>query len=380
VGPVVRLGGSFRRQACRASVAYLLAALAVLAPASSAAATSPAIVDAAPGCGPPLDGASPLDCQPPQLAAYAGWLAWSHAAADGSFQLMLRSPAGVVSPAPVPSRSAPFDVQLGPSNGGVLAVYSRCSNPLSDLGCGLYEFAVGIARATERPLRPPGGGSLHEPAVWNERLVFLRRSAPGGSENPLHRMGRGPDRLFTWRLGSARSQPVALPRSRGTREWPRGITGVITGLTIHGSWVAYVTSSGFATASVELGMRTLWAQLLGQGPRLIDQITAGEGNVCDPALFSPELSATDVYAFIHPCDPSGRNFDRWTRYALRSRTTEAARYAFTSSGEDQIYDVVPDGAGAAWEGTQVLSVLAVSWRRLPRPVPASFCTRSDLFC
>jgi hypothetical protein len=155
---------------------------------------------------------------------------------------------------------------------------------------------------------------------------------------------------------------------------------VITGLTIHGNWVAYVTSSGFDTGSVELGMRTLWAQLLGQGPRLIDQITAGEGNVCDPALLSPELSGTDVYAFIHPCDPSGRDFDRWTRYTLRSRTAETARYAFTSSGEDQIYDVLPDTAGAAWEGTQVLSVPAVSWRRVSRPVPASFCNRSDLFC
>jgi hypothetical protein len=155
---------------------------------------------------------------------------------------------------------------------------------------------------------------------------------------------------------------------------------VITGLTIHGNWVAYVTSSGFDTGSVELGMRTLWAQLLGQGPRLIDQITAGEGNVCDPALLSPELSGTDVYAFIHPCDPSGRDFDRWTRYTLRSRTAETARYAFTSSGEDQIYDVLPDTAGAAWEGTQVLSVPAVPWRRVSRPVPASFCNRSDLFC
>jgi hypothetical protein len=380
VGPVVRLGGSFGRHARRLGVAHVLFALAVLGPASAAGAGTPVILDAAPGCGPPLDAASPLDCEPPQLAAYGGWLAWSHAAADGSFQLMLRSPAGVVSPAPVPSRRAPFDVQLGPSGRGVLAVYSRCSNPLSDLGCSLYELALGAPGATERALRPPGGGSLHEPAIWNGRLVFLRRRPSGGSENPLHRMGRAPDRIFSWRLGAARSQPLAPPRSLGTREWPRGITGVITGLTIRGGWVAYVTSSGVAGGGAELGMRTLWAQLLGQGPRLIDQITAGEGNVCDPALLSPALSAADVYAFIHPCDPSGRDLDRWTRFALRSRTAEAARYAFTSSGEEQIYDVLPDGAGAAWEGTQVLSVPAVSWRRLPRPVPASFCSRSDLFC
>jgi hypothetical protein len=371
------LAGRALRGPARAFAAVLaLIALAVLAPGAPAA----VVLDPAPGCGPALDSADVLDCQPPVLASYGGWLAWSRSVGGGSFQLELRSPAGAVAPAPVSARRSPFDVELGPQGGGTAAVYSRCSDPIGYRGCSLYELPLGRAGASERQLRPPGGGSLHEPAIWNGRLVFLRRNPSGGSENPLHRMGRRPDLLLGWRIGSATVQGLSLPSSRGTREWPRGRTGVVSGLTIHGSWLAYETASGFATPGLELGLRTLWAQTLGGGPRLVDQLTAGEGNVCDPALVSPALTAGWVYAFLHPCDPSGRDLDRWVRYSLTSRTAERARLAVTASAEDPVYGVLPDRSGAAWEGTQVVSVPSVSWRPIPRPVPASFCTRADLFC
>jgi hypothetical protein len=364
----------------RRATAVLAALALAAAPATAAAVAAPTLLDPAPGCGPALDAAEPLDCQPPVLASYGGWLAWSRAAGERSFQLELRSPAGDVSAAPVAPRGSPFDVELGPQAGGIVAVYSRCTDPVSYRGCSLYELQLGAAGTSERPLRPPGGGSLHEPAIWNGSLVFLRRSSGGGSENPLHRMGRRPDALFSWHLGSRRVQALTLPSSLGTREWPRGLTGVLSGLTIRGSWIAYVTSSGFATSALELGMRTLWAQVLGGGPRLVDQLTAGEGNVCDPTLISPALTAGWVYAYSHPCDPSGRDLDRWTRYSLTSHAAERARLNVTSSAEDQIYDVVPDRSGAAWEGSEVLDVPSVSWRPVSRPVPASFCSRSDLFC
>jgi hypothetical protein len=361
-------------------LAAALAPLGAGALAAPAGAAAPLLLDPAPGCGPALDSDSPLDCQPPQLASFGGWLAWSRATSAGAFELMLRSPAGATAPAPIAPRPAPFDVQLGPEGHGVVAVYSRCADAIRYLGCTLHELALGVPGASERTLSPPGGGSLHEPAIWNGRLVFLRRNRAGGGENPLHAMGRQPDGLLAWRLGSSHTQSLTLPVSRGTREWPRGVTGVVTGLTLHEGWLAYVTSSGISSSSFELGLRTLWAQQLGQGPRLIDQITAGEGNVCDPSLLSPALAAGWVYAYVHPCDPSGRDLDRWTRYGLSAHSAQSARYAFTHSGEDVIYAVVPDGHGVDWEGGEVLRLESVAWRTVARPAPQSFCSRDDLFC
>ncbi len=361
-------------------VTSTLLALALSLPAAQAGLAAPTVLDTQGGCGPALDQDSPMDCQAPTIAAYGGWTAWSRAAPGGGFALVLRSPAGAISPAAVPPRPSPFDVELGPDGHGVAAVYSRCTNAIAFLGCKLYELALGSAGAAEKPLLPPGGGSLHEPAISGSRLVFLRRDPAGGSENPLHRMGRRPDNLFAWRIGSGRAQALKLPVSRGTSEWPKGLTGVITGLTLDGNWLAYVTSSGIASSSLELGMRTLWAQKLGQGPRLIDQTTAGEGNVCDPTLLSPELAAGWVYGYVHACDPSGRDLDHWTRYSLSTRTAQRARYSFTSSSEEQIFAVIPDGHGVDWETDQVLRLDAVSWHTIPRPNPESFCTHNDLFC
>jgi hypothetical protein len=55
-----------------------------------------------------------------------GVTVWS-APADGGYALMARSAAGVVR-LPVRPRAVPFDVDLGPeANGGIVAVYSRCS-------------------------------------------------------------------------------------------------------------------------------------------------------------------------------------------------------------------------------------------------------------
>ena len=65
------------------------------------------------------------------------------------------------------------------------AVYSRCADTGTLQDCHLAELPLGAAGATERMLAPPGGGSVHEPAIWNSRIVFLRRNAVGGSEDPL---------------------------------------------------------------------------------------------------------------------------------------------------------------------------------------------------
>ncbi len=58
-------------------------------------------------------------------------------------------------------------------------------------------------------LAPPGGGSDHQPAIWDGGLVFLRRNPSGGS--------RRPDNLLLWEIGSRRVKSLALPSSRGAK-------------------------------------------------------------------------------------------------------------------------------------------------------------------
>ena len=311
------------------------------------------------------------------LSAYGGWAAWSRLdTATRSYALVLRSPRGAISLPPVPERSSPFDVELGPSGGSrgseVAAVYSRCSNISALRGCHIVELSLRAAGAGERTLSPPGGGSDHQPAIWDRRLVFLRSDPLGGR--------RRPENLYAWRIGSRTLQSLALPRSRGapnsaSGEWPAGLTGSITGLAFNGAQVAYVTANLVGT----FGESTLWFQPLGGRAVLIDQETGGAGNVCEPAFVSPVLAGPWLYAYLHACDPSANpNLDRLTRY--RRGEVQRARYTFIRSGDEAITSIVPDGLGVDWDSYGVERLASVKWQRVMAPVAQTFCSRSDPFC
>ncbi|HEX3510483.1 MAG TPA: hypothetical protein VHT27_05205 [Solirubrobacteraceae bacterium] len=308
------------------------------------------------------------------VSAYGGWAAWTHEdPAATATELMLRSPAGVVAPAPVPAGRGSFEVRLGPrAGGGVAAVYRRCSDPAHLRGCSIYELAVGVAGAAERPLAIPGGGSDTDPAIWKNRVAFVRPR--GGSH-------RHPDGVYVWTIGSRSSpRPATLEASRGGREaggerWPKGLTGEVTALTIGPRQLAYVTS----VANGSFGETTLWYEPIGGRPELIDQETSGAGNVCAPAFLSPVTAGGWLYAYLHACDPSGDpGRDRLTRYAHGE--AQRARYVFAAHGDDALGSVVPDGAGVDWDDEGVRRIASVSWQRIPLPVAQTFCTRADPFC
>jgi hypothetical protein len=342
--------------------------LALLVCSSMARASSTVVLDPFSSCGPALNHASAQDCLAPTVAEYGGWVAWSRSdITTGEFALVLRSPAGAILVAPVPERVSPFDVELGPSGGGVVAVYSRCTNTLTQQGCSIYELALGKPSATEKALRIPEGGSLHEPAIWRNRMVLLRRSPSGGSEDPGF-PGRRPDSLFAWKIGSGRLLALTLPGSRGVRfRWPRGLTGVISGLTFDGKQVAYATSTA-------KGVFTLWHQRLSQGPGLVDQTTSGGASVCRPAFLSPTFSGGWLYSYFHACGSNGNaDADRWTRYSLTGHRAQRARFTFIHYGDEQIFSVVPIAAnGAIWDNGEVHQLTGVTWRSIPRPGPVGF--------
>jgi len=268
-----------------------------------------------------------LDPQGTTVAAFGGWAAWSRSdPATGRFALVTRSPQGAIALPAIPESASPFDVELGPAGGSaVLAVYSRCADTRQLMGCRIDSLALGLAGAGERSLSPPGGGSDHRPAIWNGELAFLRRNATSA--------GRRPDSLLAWKLGSRTVHTLPLPSSRGNRRagWPAGLTGTVTGLTIKGSQVAYVTSNVVGS----FGEATLWFEPLAGRPELIDQETGGAGNVCQPQFVSPVLSGRWLYAYLHACDPSANpHLDRLTRY--RHGEVQSAAYTFVHSGQPQI--------------------------------------------
>jgi hypothetical protein len=283
----------------------------------------------------------------------------------GRFALMLRSPAGAILAARVPERVSPFDVELGPSSGGVVAVYSRCSNTLTLQGCNINELVLGEPGASEAAVKIPGGGSVHEPAIWGDRMVLLRRDPSGGSESPTF-SGHHPDALFSWKIGSSRLRSLALPGSRGVKfPWPRGLAGLVSGLAFDGKQLAYSTQLE--------GVVSLWHERLGQSPELIDQTGSGGASVCRPAFLSPTLSGSWVYSYFHACtDSADVSADRWTRYGLDGHRTQRARIAFLRYADEYIFAVVPVANGVVWDNGEVRESTNITWRSISLCRPVGF--------
>ncbi|HEX5225862.1 MAG TPA: hypothetical protein VFW29_12110 [Solirubrobacteraceae bacterium] len=316
--------------------------------------------------------ATVLDAKGFGVSAYGGWAAWTHEEPPGvGFALYVRSPAGAVAAAPVPLNGGSFEVKLGPRAGGVSAVYQRCSEPARSLGCTIYELPLGIPTASERALAIPDGGSDTQPAIWGDRVAFVRANA-GNAKHP--------DTVYVWRIGGGAPRAIRLQASLGGREahggrWPKGLTGEVTALTIGPSQVAYVTS----VLDGSFGETTLWYEPLGSRPQLIDQETGGAGGVCPPSFLSPMLAGGWLYAYLHACAPSDNpELDRLTRY--RRGGAERARFTFAHHGDDAIGSVVIDGAGADWDDEGLSTLAPLSWKRIALPVAQTFCTRADPFC
>jgi hypothetical protein len=195
------------------------------------------------------------------------WLAWSAYDRTGhDYRLVLRGPSGRATAAPVPPRTVPFDVQLGPrTGGGLIAVYSRCRvEPRLDLrdtlpapatgrGCRLYRYDIGSA--SERAI--PGSGSRFLPSVWHGELAFATQQPNGEPALYLGSLnGRGaPRRLVT---GPTAASPALGPRALVLRE---GRVAFV--------W-EYRTRSGLHSE--------LRIDIPGAHSRLLDSITSRSGN------------------------------------------------------------------------------------------------------
>src|SRR4051812_15815418 len=125
---------------------------------------------------------------PTPIASYGGHLVFSRADAAGRFELVQRTGDGPVVPVGVPSRSVPFDVDVGPTSGGhVLAVYTRCTTePAANRGYpGITEYQTGRGCDVYKADLAGGGetrytkvnasdGTEFWPTYWKGRVGFAR--------------------------------------------------------------------------------------------------------------------------------------------------------------------------------------------------------------
>jgi hypothetical protein len=338
-----------------------LASLLLAGPAAARTTTLEGDIGCAPIENPNVSGA----CLATTVAAYGGWSAWSRPdQATGEFRLVVRRPGGAVVLAPVAERAAPFDVSLGPSGGGVAAVYSHCVDPVALTGCSLALLRLDVAGARERSLAVPGGGSVHTPAIWDRQVAFLRRDVAGGGELPAL-PGRDPDRLFEWTIGGAvRSLP--FPHRDGA-------PGVVGALALRGTEVAFTTDP-----AGEVPILGLWTQRPGAVPREVDIQTSGQGDVCTSTFLSPTFTGTDtLVALLRGCQPGVG--DRLTRYDLRTGGAQWAQVPLGSDENNDVTSAVPVGGAVEWiNDADLLRQDGLRWRalrltRLPQGCSPTSC-------
>lgn len=129
------------------------------------------------------------------VAAAAGWTAWSDLK-DGHYVLELRSPAGVVSsPAAVAPSGFPFRVALGKrSSGKIEAAYDVCpGGGGAGIGPGCRIMLLDIAAGTVRRVRlAPHTSSAALPALSGDTLAFIAL--------PNRRAGKTSARVMTMGL------------------------------------------------------------------------------------------------------------------------------------------------------------------------------------
>lgn len=151
---------------------------------------------------------------PTPIAAYGGHLVWSRPDGAGGFRLVQRVGNGPVKRLPIPARSVPFDVDLGPTSGGhVLAVYTRCatepmpSKPFdgviegslipdyySGRGCDVYKLDLNGGREARYTKVNASDASEFWPTYWKGRLGFAR----------VYDNGRGGSHLYVKDVASSR--------------------------------------------------------------------------------------------------------------------------------------------------------------------------------
>ncbi len=217
------------------------------------------------------------------IASYRGHLVFSRAVGNGGFELVQRIADGPLQRVPVPLRSVPFDVDVGPTTGGrILAVYTRCATePRVNLGfpgiteyqggrgCDVFKVDLAGGRETRYTAVNAADGTEFWPTYWKGRIAFARvydhkRDYPYlyvktvASQAPSQRMPGGPRETCS--------------RQDGKRVCSDDRRSVPQALELYGTRLAFAWRyQGFREGpDYELRIDTV-----GAGHRLMDHINGG---------------------------------------------------------------------------------------------------------
>jgi hypothetical protein len=287
------------------------------------------------------------------IAGESGAAAWSrHDPSTSRYQLVIWR-AGTAQIARIPTRRAPFDVDLGlDARNRLVATYSRCRSyavirPFSELDiqrpgqrCRLYLHRVGTG--SERRIRAIGkrGFSDFAPSVWRSRIAFARLGRDG--RITLHVRGLDGGRVQD--LVSRSSRPEALPTRldmRGSRiayGWRYERSGCPRDLS--GGWDKTFVASEVWTSDLRRAGSRLVASACDSGPVISVTSPTMRGSLVTYLKHErPAPGSSDAGYSIETADGRGRS--RSSQRLDASRTIH--QHASAGGSSIVISDHVVDG-------------------------------------
>jgi len=307
----------------------------------------PAIFQAAPAA---ADATLATATRPTPIGAHAGRVVWSAYDASRGYYVLRTVTAGTpAQDVPVPPRSVPFDVDLGPdAQGETVAVYSRChrdppprrpqvGNALTQMpewsaarGCNLHQFNFTTGRETRIAGANAPNASQFLPTIWKTRVAFARVYE--------RRRGRLGDRAYLYTRGVTSAE-----RSRRVPAGNRSRLRSCSGRPVR---CRYTVEPG--PTSLDLAGRRLafgWDTADSNGPvSSVYLDTIGERRTRRRALSSLGSGQIQAQELIGPTIDSGRV--TWARVLFGDSAENGLRRYSMFDGTRELAVVPPPGSFA----------------------------------
>ena len=150
-----------------------------------------------------------------QITQNPGWLAWAQPAGLGRWQLVVRSPQGVITTPAIHVFGAAPDPRIGSDRFGasgrrLYVVYSRCSGTSAIAGCDVYRYDLVAGTEAKVTAISTAAASETAPSVRSGQWSFVRRGAGASRPGVYVYTPRGGAR----RLSSVLARETVLSASR----------------------------------------------------------------------------------------------------------------------------------------------------------------------
>jgi hypothetical protein len=202
-----------------------------------------------------------------QITQNSGWLAWAQPAGLGRWQLIVRSPQGVITTPAIRVFGAAPDPSIGSDRFGasgrrLYVVYSRCSGTSAIAGCDVYRYDLVAGTETKVTAISTATASETAPSVRSGQWSFVRRGAGASRPGVYVYTPRGGAR----RLSSVLARETVLSASRVAYAYNSSRGGGVAVRRLSGEGgVVLATTGESAVPSSLVGTRYKFGWLLGAG-------------------------------------------------------------------------------------------------------------------